>query len=330
MSQIDLLHKAYFAGSYGTAYDICVGLIRSGEISGCVLMYRAFSAIGKTQIMDADLDAIRAELKLALEMVMTEADSTDSVIDSLDEIVMISRELCKSLKEKHDKELEALQSQFKGSVGVSFDSDDPAERQRQEAERQHNNAINKQIYRLNTKHSELVAVILDTVIAYTIQFTEERNCFERIPLSLVHRIDGCQGLDGSSVSGRIPAYVMKVKEERNNFYWSEHKQEHSMLLLEKRKREERICDTLRGHVNQAKHHIALAEEVIKFDKEKRKQYSIFNFSERKPFDKRISEMKAKIRTIKEHLAEYEAGICEECNHDRKRLSEIDAELNKQR
>lgn len=330
MNQMDMVKQAFSNGSYAMAYEGCVGLIRNGSADGMTYMCRAMAKIAKEDIDSIDIEEARADLIYSCERINNDAQTPDEYFENAAYTLFMRVRARNKIEEKHKDRLSALQNQFQGSAGVSFSSDDPAEKQREQAQRDHNNAINRQIYRLNEKKADLLRALDEILVQCILTSAWLQETPGIVPLKLLNALQNA----GESVSDQVKAetnkFVKLAKAERNRIYWEDHAERYNALLAEKKKLEQKVVETIQEELTKGELAIKRAMEAKERAIKERRRYSLFNFADRNPQTAIIVKARAVIKRAKELEKELQAGNCPLCDSDKERIAEINEELHKQR
>lgn len=330
MDQMAMVRQAYSNGSYAMAYETCVGMIRNGSADGMAYMYRAMAVIAKADIDGIDIEEVKVDLQLAFERIGNDAQTSNEYYENATDALFVQMRTRKKVEEKYRDRLSALQSQFKGSTGISPTPDDPAERQREEAERNHNTSINRQIYRLNERYESIKNVLDEVPMQLILSSSWLQKTPGIIPLKLLDVMQSAVGCASDLVKAETLRFVKYAKAERNRLFWADHAEQHDALVAEKKALEQKIAETIQAELSKCELAIERAIQAKECATKERRRYSLFNFADRNPQTAIIMKAKAVIKRAKELEKELKIGKCSLCDLDRKRIAEINEELNKQR
>lgn len=330
-NNIDLIRRAFSAGAYSTAYDFCMEDIHNQNAHSLTYIYRTLAELSQMNIEDIYTKEFSVNIRLLLERIENENNSAGDYLSNIQETLEISFGLINKFKQKREDRLADLQRQFRGSAGISIDSDDPDARRHEDEIRSHNNVINRQIHALNEKYEEIATTLIDAPLKHICSsewFLKNRST---IPLTFVESVTDYALMGASEeTKNHVLDFCLDIKQKRNERYWQEHKNEYDKLASEKENIQQRIERTIKEELHSIELEKANAEEAKKHAKKERKRYSIFNFSDRKPQNAIISKSRAIIKRCEEAEKELLQGNCAKCSEDQKRLQEINDALTIQR
>lgn len=333
-SKINLAKEAFSNGAYSAAYEIFVSLIHSGEKDSTLFLYRALAEIGKTPLEKINVSQITANLTFAYQTLCNSTADAETLISLLSQCLSDCLLLHKSINREFKELDEQLRNQYQGSSGVSFESDDPIQREREHAESQriqaNNNQINQKRSRLENQYKELIDQIISHALKNIAQAPQITHNEYLVPLGLLSEMDSAKALTSESTQTLVENFILSVKNERNSHYWSQNRQQYDALRAEASSLEKTIALILTTEIDKAKQEISTAEAIIKDSKRERKRYALLNFSDRRPLGEKISTSKKTIKAETQNLKQLEAGVCEKCETYRQRLNQVNLELQKQR
>lgn len=327
---MQIMKNAFYNGAYSLVFDLSSDAIKDPNVDNIAYLYRALSEIGMTEFSALNSTSVNSNVLFAFQQLRKNSGTVEDIEKQLDDSLTMCIAISDTLKSKFDEADEKLACQYQGSVGITFDSDDPAEKVAEDRERAFNNNINIQRYNLQKKYDDIVSSLFEAALKTVVQAEPLLATRHLVGLefldhleTVIHRVD-------ATVAESVRKFAADVREARNEYYWNQNSEIYNSLISEKKQLEKRIEDTLAAQLAQnedaRKQAIEAKEKAIK----EKRRYSLLNFADRKPQNEIISKAKDVIKHSKETEKELKAGKCSLCDADRNRLDEINLELSIQR
>lgn len=327
---MQLMENAFYDGAYSLVFDLSSDAIKDPNVDNIAYLYRALSEIGMAEFSAINSTNVNSNVLFAFQQLCKESGIVEDIEKKLDGSLTMCIAISNTLESKFEEADEELKKQYQGSAGITFDSDDPAEKAKQDRERAFNNNINNQRHNLKKKYDDIISSLFETALNTVVQAEALLSNKHLVGLEFLDHLETVTHRVDTTVAQSVQKFVADVRKARNEEYWAKNSEVYNLLISEKKQLEKRVEDTLATQLAQneeaRKRAIDAKEKAIK----ERRRYSLFNFADRKPQNNIISKAKDVIKHSKEKEKELKAGICSLCDADRKRLSEINTELNAQR
>ncbi len=324
------MEEAFYEGVYSLAFELSSDVIKVRSVDNIAYLYRALSEIGMKEFSALNATAVKSNVSFAFQQICKTSGTVEAVEKQLDDSLTMCLAISKTLQAKFEEVDEALKLQYQGSVGISLDSDDPAEKARQERERAVNNTINNQRNSLRNKYESIISTLFETALNSVIRSETLISNKHLVGLNFLDHLEVVTHRVDATVVGPVMMFVAEVKKARNEAYWAENSELYHSLTSEKQQLEKKIEDTLAAQLMKTEvarqRAIDAKEKAIK----ERKRYSLFNVKDRKPQSDIIYKAKTVIKRLNVEEKELKAGKCPLCDVDRKRIDEINFELSVQR
>lgn len=324
------IERAFFEGAYSIAFDLSSETVKSQSRDNSEFLYRAMSEIGMSDFKTLSIDSIAANLCFAFEELCKDCETVEEAEKKFNNALMMCSSINDTLREKFEILDEELKCQYQGGTGISFDSDDPAEKEKRDRERAFNNNINVKRNILKEKYENIVSCLFEVTITSIYKTDIFKNSMSEISLEFIEFVGGFTHQVSKTTSKAINEFFSAVKRQRNEKYWSQNADLYKILITERAQYEKKIEQTLKYNIARSEQEIEKAEKDKEAAKKERKRYSIFNFKDRKPHNKIIDKSREIIKVNKKLIENYHAGVCEECEHEQKRIKEINIHLTTQR
>lgn len=326
---LTLLEKTFSEEAYSTAHRIGMSLMQAGNTSGEVFLYTTLAEIGMSKISEVNVSSFKSDFSFAIGQLTLDSLSVQEIEDIFKKTLQICSTITKTLTANYQAEDDMLKSKYQGSSGISLDSNDPTDRQKQDRERAINNSINEERHGLKEKYHTLVKTIFSCVIS-TITLDKQLLVNKHlVSLEFLKVLVKCSGYVDHQMKHELDSFVRDIKESRNEYYWQKNDGLRKALLEEKRELSEQVDRILNTQITDAQNIMDECTDIIKVNRKERKRFSLFNQTDRKPLSEMISSAKKKKKENLSKLKELNAGICIECDPLRKRIAEIDEVLSKQ-
>lgn len=327
---MQLIENAFYDEAYSLVFNLSSDAIKDSNVDNIMYLYRALSEIGMENFSTLNSTNINSNILFAFQQLCKGNETVEDLEKKLDYSLTMCMAISNTLKSKFKEADEDLKKQYQGSMGVFFDYDDPAEKAKQDRERAFNNNINTQRNNLKKKYDDIISSLFETALKTVVQAKPLLSSKHLVGLEFLDHLETVIHKVDTTAAQSVQRFTMDVRKARNEEYWAKNSEVYNSLISEKKQLEKRIEDTLVKQLAQNEDARKQAIDAkVKAIKEKRR-YSLFNFADRKPQNNIISKAKQVIKHSKKKEKELKAGICSLCNADRKRISEINTELNAQR
>ena len=329
IKQSQQIKEAMIQGAYSNAYRI--GSCVSQDINDCheISLLISLSQLGMSNIGDIDPELMQSDLSYAYKNYFDSLDSTQELEIVINEYVTISVNIQARFKKNFTADDDELRQQYRGSAGISFDSDDPNERAKAQREREHNNQINKQRQILKSRYEAVFTIPFDSLITAIIstKFFDNKHLFTLEFCDLLQtNANNCS----EDAKKNALSIIALIKKARNQHYWSIHATQFKAYTSEKIELEKRIQEILSSKIAISQQKIEVATKQKEYAKKERKRYAIFNRTDRKPLSTQLHSARKTIKSENKLLETLQNGVCSDCDPLRERIAEIEAELSKQR
>lgn len=327
---LELMEKAFYDGAYGLVLDLSVDALKSVKVNNIAYLYRTLSEIGMADIATISPTNAKSSISFAFQQLCKENGTVSQYEKLFDDSLMMCIAITHTLEAKFKEADEELKQQYQGSAGISFDSDDPAEKVARERERAFNDNINKQRNTLKKKYTSIISSLFEIALTTIIQLETFDSQKHLIGLDFLDHLETVIHRASETTAESVKAFTKAVKAARNENYWAQNSDLYNALIAEQTQLRKKIKETLDTQLVKNEEVRKQAKEAKEMAARERKRYSLLNFKDRKPQNKIISNAKATIKNSKVIEKELKAGKCALCDADRKRLTEIATELSLQR
>lgn len=324
------IEESFFEGAYSLTYDLSTEAIKTGSIGNIAYLYRSIAEIGMSDITTISLTTVKSNISFAFGQLIKDCTSIERAEELFDDSLTMCISVAKTLEANFKTLDEELSQQYQGSAGISFESDDPAERAEEKRQEAFNYNINTQRHNLKEKYEDIVKALFETTLITILQTNIIRENKHMVSLNFIDHIKNVIHSVDNTTANAVKSFITEVKKARNEHYWKENAELYKSLTFEKSQREENISQILKNQLERTEKEMTKAIEAKEAATKERRRYSLFNSKDRKPQSKIISEAKKTIKQCKEKEKQLKAGKCELCEADRKRISAIETELTIQR
>ena len=332
--KLENIKKLILDGEFDKAYRLTYSL---QDNDPCAMILIKLIEIALSDINSVNVNFTKVNLSLAHEKYFSSFKTVPELEYGWNFIMEISCKTQKSLK-KNFEDLDAdYKCQYKGSAGITFDSDDPAEQEKAQRERAiqkaHNDEIDRKRGAITEKYISIERMIFSSMIeSYMLcaDSFEKNNILHEFSLNFIDNMKGIYQFIDENDKMIVNTFIKLVKKSRNKYYWEEHQEIYQSLLSENRALKKQIQDILDMQLMETKEEVENATKKKEIAKKERKRYALFNRIDRKPLSNEISQSKKIIKAGTQKLENLNKGICEECEPLRARIREINHELAVQR
>ena len=328
-NNIQQIKQAMKQGAFDNAHRIGINIPNTSNYAQEASVLICLSQLGMSNINDINPSLIASELGYSFQKLFNSLDSIKKLeticVEYIDIINGVKLYLDKAYKMADDN----LEQQYRGSSGISLDSDDPHEREKAQRDKEHNNNINRQRQALKTKYESIVVSPYDCIVNNVIA-SKFANIKHDFSLSFCDILQTVSKLCSEKSKNEIQSFVALIKKARNQYYWSVNASQKQAYLSERERLEIIIQDILTVQINESKRKIDSSTKEKEEAKKERRRYALFNRTDRKPLSIQINNARKIIKNENDKLEKLKKGICPECDSHRNRIKYIDEELSKQR
>ena len=336
-NDFDVAYRAFKSGAYMTAYTLFANLSTNNDFPIVTDVYKILSFIASQGFKNAQPSVVAKDIEFAVNKVLDSNTNIKELCSLLRGVIVDFDIICKFFKKQYESEDENLKSKYSGSVGISCDSDDDTERYVQQEVnkmiRNANNAVSRERDLLTKQYSDIIFAVFATLVNSIIFNCQVLFNSNKLTLELLCDIDTCTNRwlsDYPKLKELVKTFVSEAKKSRNELYWKEHEEQYENFILEKENCKKAIANILVEQNESANKKIEKANTEIKKCLKEMGRYSLLNFTDRMPLNKKLFSLHEIKKINKKRLIKLKQGVCDKCEPFEKRIKEIDQELSKQR